>query len=184
MAGKKVEYRDLSEPEKAKLAGAIWIYGSIHISGKEPRIILTMPIPLVYQYKRDFGGTAYSVADGYFILQIAGKLAQKRLEEIQPFVGGEEAEQVRLALDIIKTKESSMSDEEKEERINKLIKDWKKSVHKLKAWMEDFVEECRNKSVSPRMPFRIWNKAYDWADFMEKSNYKKIPRMVTRKPED
>lgn len=56
---KNQKYRDLTEQEKVRLAGAIWIYGSIHVSSSDLKILILMPMPLVYQYKEDVGGHVY-----------------------------------------------------------------------------------------------------------------------------
>lgn len=169
---KKNEIKGLSDVEAARLAGVIWIYGGIHVSGSDPRIVITMPIPLAYEYEKDFGGHTYRGKDGYFTLQIAGQpLVKKRLEEIQPFMSGEEAEQIRLALEIIQTPK------EKKEELKRLIADWKKSKNKLEQWMKEFVENHKKEPVS-KIPADIWRKAYLWPKFMTKSGYELVPKMV------
>jgi len=177
---RREEYKNLSQAEASRLAGAIWIYGGIHISGTNPRIIITMPIPLVYQYKEEVGGHVYQGEDGYFTLQIAEQLlVKKRLEEIQPFMSGEEAIQIRLALEIIRTKESGLPRQKLVEKIEELIEDWKRSRNRLKRWIEEFVAGHKDERKGG-IPRGIWNKAYDWSHFMEKSGYERIPKMVAK----
>lgn len=179
------EYRDLTEQEKARLAGAIWIYGSIHVprARDNPRINMSMPIPLAYHYKEDSGGLVTRGDDGYFTLQIGGqKLVKKRLEEIQPFMGGEEAIQIGLALEMIRTKESNLTTDEKNEKLDELYADWKRSRNRLEQWMKKFVESHKDKPEKPMRDIKqIWNRAYDWARFMRESGYKR-PRWCARMP--
>ena len=172
VGNKNRKYRDLTEQEKVRLAGAIWIYGSIHVPRSVPRIVISMPIPLVYQYKKDVGGYVYRGEDGYFTLQISKReLVKKRLEEIQPFMGGEEAIQIGLALEMIRTKESSLTSNKRKEKLKELREDWKRSKERLRQWMEEFVKSHKDKpEVS--VPKGIWNRAYDWACFMKESGYK------------
>lgn len=176
---KKNEERNLNNTEKAILAGAIWIYGGINVSGPSPRIQITMPIPLVYKFEDDFGGNAYRGKDGYFTLQIAKEsLVIRRLEEIRPFlIGTVESKQIDLALEIIQTKRSELTPKEKQERIEELKKEGKGSQNELKKWMEEFVESHRNEPVSASIPKAIWTKAYDWVKYMKKSGYDQIPTM-------
>jgi hypothetical protein len=179
---KKNEIRDLSRAEAARLAGAIWIYGGIHVSGSNPRIVITMPVPLVYEYQKDFGGSTYRGEDGYFTLQIAGRsLVKKRLKEIQSFMSGEEVIQIGLALEIIRTKEEWPASERKVERLNELTEDWKRSRDRLKQWIEDFVKDHKDEIMSEgEIPTAIWNKAYAWTDFMKKNGYERIPEMMEK----
>ena len=170
--------RKLDPPEKARLAGAIWIYGGIHIAGNQPRIVITMPIPLVYQFQKDYGGEVYLGEDGYFTLQIHRlELVEHRLEEIRPFMSGEEAIQLSLALEIIKNKKSKQPSTRREKQ-KELIEDWKRSRDRLKRRIEDFVHSHKNEPVSKRVPHGIWNKAYDWTRFMREKGYRKIPEIV------
>ena len=172
---KEQKYRDLTEQEKARLVGAIWIYGSIHVpsADENPRIVISMPIPLPYHYQKDVDGGAYRGEDGYFTLQISGqKLVKKRLEEIQPFMGGEEAIQIGLALEMIRTKESNLTQNEKNEKLNELYKDWQRSRNRLEQWMKKFVESHKDEPEKP-ISKKIWNRAYDWARFMKKNDYKR-----------
>lgn len=174
---KDQEYRDLTKQEKARLAGAIWIYGSIHVptAYDDPKIIMSMPIPLAYHYKEDSGGLVTRGDDGYFTLQIAGKkLVKKRLEEIQPFMGGEEAIQIGLALEMIRTKDSSLTKNEKNKKLCELYADWKISRYRLEQWMKKLVESHKDEpEKSMRDRKRIWNRAYDWARFMRENGYKR-----------
>ena len=176
---KEPEIKNLSCAETARLAGVIWIYGGIFISGDYPRINITVPIPIVYEFQEDFGGKAYREKDGYFTLQISGKeLVKKRLKEIQSFMGGEESEQIRLALEICRINDSTLSPTEKTEKREKLKEEFNESVNKLKNWMKEFVKKNKNKPISDKpMPSSLWKAAYNWSEFMNKSGYEKFPRM-------
>ncbi|NIO21679.1 MAG: hypothetical protein GTN76_13340, partial [Candidatus Aenigmarchaeota archaeon] len=108
----KEEYRNLSKAEAARLAGALWIHGSVDIEHSRerkyyyPRINLSMPNPLPYDYRDDIGGRVYR-GKKYFTLQLKKqKLVEKRLKEILPFMTGEERKQIDIALQIIKTNRS------------------------------------------------------------------------------
>lgn len=168
---KREEYRNLSQAEAARLAGAIWIFGSIDIEHSRkrplyyyPRIMLTMPNPLPFDYRKDEHEKVWiEERNGkkYFILEIGRqKLVEKRMKEILPFIGGEEAEQIRLALKIIETKRSrELSREEKTQKLKTLHEEWKQSRERLRTWVEDF--KAKHKDAPPRrVPIEIWNKAY------------------------
>ena len=178
MSGKKDDkFPDLTKPKKARLAGAIWIYGSIHVPTPraDPKIVISMPIPLAYHYKEDSGGLVTRGDDGYFTLQIAGqKLVKKRLEEIQPLMGGEEAIQIDLALKMLRTKESNLTTNERNKKLDELYAKYDRSRKRLEQWMKKFVESHKDEPEKKmRGRKQIWNKAYDWARFMRENGYKR-----------
>jgi len=174
------------------LAGAIWIFGGIHISGTDfvPVILITMPSPLIYKYKEDFselGATTYRGANGYFTLQIKKRESVKKvLLNIQPFMRGEEELQIKIALEMIevlKIKRSLRSREAKEEQIKKLkelYSEWDTSRNRLRNWTEAFVEEHKGEKVIKNIPKAIWSKAYLLPEFMETVGYPLVPKMVKK----
>ena len=170
-----------SPAQAAMLAGAIWIYGGIHFSGKNyvPVILVTMPSPLVYVYQKDFGGDVYRDKEGYFTLQI------KRQEEVRQallairyFLSGEEAIQVQLALKLMEVKHSRLLPDEKLQQLKKLTADWKESRNRLEEWMKELVAKHKNDRISENeIPIAIWIKAYKISEFMEESGYDKVSKM-------
>lgn len=175
---KKKKYRDLSCAEAARLAGAIWIYGSINIKREKartkqaqgryyyyPRIILSMPIPLPFDYARDTGGNAYAGKDGHYTLIIDEQvLVEKRLKEISSFMSGEEAKQIEIALEIIRINRSKdLTPTEKQRRLDELYGQWQESCKRLKKWIKEFKTRCE-KIPKSRVPRKIWTKAYAWED--------------------
>jgi hypothetical protein len=176
--GKK--YKDLATAEAARLAGAIWIHGAIDIeyhedkSGKPvyyyPRIMLTMPNRLPFDYQKDTGGNIWveeRAGKEYFTLEIGTQdLVEKRLIEILPFIGGEERKQIQIALKIIminrikkykkdKTKEMQM--------LGELYNQWKECRERLETWVKDFKAKYQDVERK-RVPMEIWNKAYRLGD--------------------
>ena len=168
---KKEKYKDLSQDEAARLAGAVWIFGSVDIEYSKrrpryyyPRIMLTMPNPLPFDYQKDMGGKVWvDERNGkkYFTLEIGKqKLVKKRMKEILPFIAGEEAKQIKLALQIIKTKGlKDLTKDQKTHQLRKLFDDWKRSRGKLKVWVEDFKAKHQS-APTRRVPIEIWNRAY------------------------
>jgi len=127
---KNNEIRDLSDPEKARLAGAIWIHGSIDIEhhkpkprSKEyfyPRIMLSMQNTLPYHYQEDMQGEVHPGKKGYFTLEIGTQdLVEKRLREILDFMSGIEKEQIIIALRVIEINKSKLSHAEKMQKLNR-----------------------------------------------------------------
>jgi hypothetical protein len=171
--GKK--YKDLTTAEAARLAGEIWIYGSIDIEyHKErpryyyPRIMLTMPSPLPFDYKKGEDEKVWvEERDGkeYFTLEIGKQeLVEKRLTEILPFMGGEERKQIEIALKIIMIKRLIRYKKKKEretQELAKLYTQWKECRDRLEKWVEDFkAKHQKVRCARGRVPTKIWNKAY------------------------
>ena len=162
----------LNEIEKARLAGVIWVFGSIDVEYRKitqdyrPRIAISMPNPLPFQYKEDAGGIVYAgKRRGHFILMIRKlDLVEKRLKEIRPFISGEEGNQIDLSLEILKTRRSNKKG--KEQKLKDLYKEFKSSQKRLENWIKDFRTKCENMEVPQisRNLQMIWNKAYIWED--------------------
>lgn len=184
---KKEEFRALSPVEIARLAGVVWIYGSIDIEKQPekdekgniikcyyyPRIMITMPIPLPYHYWEDVSGEVLAGEDGTFTLEIERppELVKTRLAELQPYMSGEEAVQIGLALEVFRTKESSLLTEpEKQQKLEELYQDLKRSQARLERWIEKFVEAHKDEEKG-KVPSKIW-KTYAWFKFMKKYGYK------------
>jgi len=170
---KREKYKDLTTAEAARLAGAIWIYGSIDIEYHKkrpryyyPRIMLTMPNPLPFDYRKGKDEKVWvEERDGkkYFTLEIGRQeLVEKRLTEILPFMGGEERKQIKIALKIIMIKCLVRYKKEKKRETQELAKlyiQWKECRGRLEKWVEDFKAKHR-KAKRRRVPAQIWNKAY------------------------
>jgi hypothetical protein len=184
-----VEEKNPDILDYALLAGAIWIFGGIHVSGKEyvPEIILTMPTPLVYKYQKDFkefGGIVYKDNDGYFTLQIRKRKSVERiLLGIQLFMKGEEAKQIKIALkmiEVLEVRKSKVSIEDKEEQtkiLEELYAEWDNCRDSLKDWMHTLVEEGKREEISEGVPKAVWSKAYLLPKFMEEAGYPQVPKM-------
>jgi len=168
------ESKNLSTIEKARLAGAIWFYGSIDIEHSEkqgyycPRIVITMPNPLPYKLKEDVGGEVYPgkgklgkgrrEAGKQFTLMIKKQaLVEKLLKEIKGMVGGLEEKQIDIALEIFDVKRSN--GEGKEERLEELFEKWKRKRAKLEKWVKGFKAKYRDVKEK-HIPVEIWNRAY------------------------
>ena len=175
---KREKFKDLTKAQAARLAGAIWIYGSIDIKREKartksqekkyyyyPRIALSMPIPLSLDYVNDTGGNAYAGEDGYYSLIIdEPELVKKRLKEILPFMSGEEAKQIEIALEILRIKRSKdLRPTDKQQKLDELYKQWLESHKRLKKWIKEFKAKCEKKPKE-RVPRKIWTKAYAWED--------------------
>jgi hypothetical protein len=171
---------DKEKKQKAvRLAGAIWIYGSILAYGQPPvpEIKITMPIPLVYDYKEDFGGRVFRGKDGYFTLQIKAKdEVRKALEAIKDLIGGVEEEQIQILLDILDAKQTRKS-KERDEKLEILFKKWESQKQKLDEWMKKFVMDHKDEPIRP-VPIKIWDKTDRYGEYMEKNSYK-IPKMLS-----
>lgn len=172
------ESKNLSTIEKARLAGAIWFYGSIDIEhSKEqgyycPRIVITMPNPLPYKLQEDVGGgivypsidrkkklkTGRREVEKQFTLMIKQKaLVEKLLKEIKRMVGGLEEKQIDIALEIFDVNRSK--EEDKKERLKELFEKWNQKRVELKEWVENLKATYRD-IEKKRIPVDIWNRAY------------------------
>lgn len=162
----KNKYKDLSNAEKARLAGAIWIHGSIDIEYSRkrgyyyPRIMLSMPNPLPFDYAKDPKEKVWVGNDGCFTLEIGRqKLVEKRLNEILPYIGGIEKEQIEIALQIIKINSLRKKTEKEKQKLRELYGQWKECSERLEKWVKDFKARYQNVKRR-RVPAKIWNKAY------------------------
>lgn len=164
------EYKDLSQAEAASLAGAIWIHGSIDIEHSRkrgyyyPRIMLSMTNPLPYHYKERIGDGKVYRGKEFFTLQLKKQEpVEKRLQEILPFMGGEEEKQIEIALQIIKINRSEPPGAERKQKLETLYDQWKRYRDKLEDWIKKFKAEHQN--VERRhIPVKIWNRAYRLED--------------------
>jgi hypothetical protein len=169
------ESKNLSDAEKARLAGAIWFYGSIDIERSRergyyyPRIVITMPNPLPYMLREDVGGGVVypgkrelrrgrREVEKQFTLMIKKQaLVEKLLKEIKGIVGGFEEEQIGIALEIFDVKRSKGKDEK--ERLKELFEEWKQKRVELEKWVKAFKAKYRDVEEK-RIPVKIWNRAY------------------------
>lgn len=168
MAEKKKERRDLSETEKVKLAGAIWIYGSIDLEihrdkSKKlvycyPRIMLSILNLLAYDYEKDTEGHVWAGKDGYYTLEIGPQdLIEKRLKEILPYLSGVEKRQADIALQVITLNRSGKAGKENE--FEALITEWKKCRSELKNWVKKLRDQYKDVKKEDH-PTSIWSRAY------------------------
>jgi hypothetical protein len=165
----------LNDAEKARLAGAIWIHGSINIEHSRkrnyyyPRIMLSMRNPLPFDYQKDTGGKVWAGKDGCITLEIGKQeLVGKRLKEVLPLMGGIEKEQIGIALQIIEIgrterPRTEKGKKEKRKKLKKLYDQFKELSDKLENWIQVFKAEHKDVKRK-RIPAQIWNKAYRLED--------------------
>jgi len=173
----KKKPRDLTDVEKARLVGAIWIHGSIDLERHNnedgslsylyPRIMLSMPNPLPYDFKKDTDGTVRRGNDGVFTLEIGTQeLVEKRLKEILPLMGGEEKKQIEIALQIIEINRSKRYKKNKEiemRELERLYEQWDECRGNLENWIKEFKNKYQNVKEA-NIPSKIWTKAYQLED--------------------
>lgn len=157
----------MNDVEKARLAGAIWIHGSIDIEHSTkrqyyyPRIMLSMKNLLPFDYQKDMGGNVWAGNDGYITPEIGKqKLVEKRLKEILPLMGecSLEKKQIEIALKIIEINKSGEPKTEKKKKLEELYQQSKKLREELKNWIQDFKAEYKDVEKK-NIPAKIWNRA-------------------------
>lgn len=159
--------KGLNRKKLARLAGAIWIHGSIDVEYSRdrpyylPRIVLTMKNLLPYAYCEDVGGRVYHGRNGTYTLMIKRwRLVKQLLEGIREFIGGEEEKQIDIALEIIRINHSGrLSKAKNMPQLEKLHAQWKECRARIEKWAEDLrTQHGHEKEVD--VPVEIWSRAY------------------------
>jgi len=162
--------KNLDFHEKARLAGTIWNHGCIHIEYDKrsdicsPRIIISMKNHILHHYREDVGGIVRFGNNGYYELDIRRQaLVKKRLEEVLPFIGGEEEEQIIIALKILSLKKERPIPHEAKKEMKKLYEEWLESRERLKKWITDF-KDAQPVLSQVDLPTKIWNRTHLFED--------------------
>lgn len=177
----KSEKPTLDSDKIAILAGAIWIFGSIDIEHSktrgyfQPRIMITMPMPLPYHYREFAGGNVWVEKDGMFTLDIGRQReVWKLLNDLKQYLGGEERIQVESALEIMELNRSRrLPKEEKNQKRTEAFNRFKESRAWLEKWNDKFLED-NDKAIREglkkkrKIPRAIWNRAYNWPELMKR----------------
>jgi len=162
--------KNLSFHEKARFAGTIWNHGAIHIEydkkkdNYSPRIIISMKNRIPHHYRDVVGGIVRYGKNGYYELDIRRQAAvKKRLEEVLPFIGGEEEKQIIIALKILSLKKERPISNEAKKEMKKLYDEWLESRERLERWIMDFKEGLP--ILSPiRLLTTLWNRTHLFED--------------------